>query len=266
MRLLEWIRDRCDGLQTLMQFDDWPFLILQRCFFQYPVIYRKGGVRFLMDRSGDDHAGLIDCVSRDVYFRHFPLLPRSHPLQVLDLGANSGGFGLALLLKGFEIERIVAVEMNLRTYARLVFNLTNNLGPRAVILNAAVCQQSGSLPVADNFGNVSNSIYDSQKNGTGTVTVPAVTLDELTEMYFPSGRIDILKMDIEFAEYEIIFSQTSQTIVRYDYLLIEIHEDNTHFEGALIERLKLLGFEILAGRGMRSYDVYLFGNRRLHMR
>lgn len=244
-----------------MLFDNWPFLVIQRCFFQSPLIYRKGTVRFVMDRSGDDQAGLMDCVARDVYFRHFPLLPRGHPLRVLDLGANSGGFGLALLLKGFAIERIVAVEMNLRTHARQVFNLTTNLGSKAVSVHAAVRGNSGSLIIADNSGNAANSIYDVQKSGTETIKVRAVTLDELTEAYFPTDRIDILKMDIEFAEYEIVFSETCQTIVRYDYVLIEIHEDNTHSERLLIQRLEALGFEMIAGKGKRRYDVYLFGNK-----
>jgi FkbM family methyltransferase len=261
MDLVRWILNRWDGLQTLLQFDNWPFLVLQRSFLQFPLVYHKGQVRFLMDRSGDDQAGLIDCVARDVYFRHFPSLPRSHPLRVLDLGANSGGFGLALLLKGFDIERIVAVEMNLRTHARLVFNLTNNLGGRAIPFHGAVCGKSGSLCVADNFGNVANSIYDVQKSGTETVEVRSVTLDELTLTYFPNDRVDILKVDIEFAEYEIFFSETCQTIDRYDYLLIEIHEDDTHSERPLIQRLEALGFETIAGKGKRRHDVYLFGNR-----
>jgi FkbM family methyltransferase len=259
MRLLTRIRHRWDGLQATMQFDNWPFLVVQRCCFQTPMVYRKRGVRFLVDRAGGDQYGLIECVARDMYSRHFPCLRTGRPLQVLDLGANSGGFGLALVLAGFEIERIVAVEMNLRTHARLSFNLVNNIGSKAALVHAAVCETKRSVLVADNGGWVGNSIYDQNLRDTPTLEVPGVTIDELTSAYFPNVRVDILKMDIEFAEYEVLFSETCKSIVQYDHLLIEIHEDERHKAKTLIRRLDELNFEMLAGN--RGDGVYFFGNR-----
>jgi FkbM family methyltransferase len=261
MRLLTWIRHRWYGLQATMQFDNWPFLVIQRCCFHTPMVYRKRDVRFLVDRAGGDQHGLIECVARDMYSRHFSHLTKGRPLRVLDLGANSGGFGLALILAGFEIERIVAVEMNLRTHARLAFNLINNIGSKAALVHAAVCETKHSILVADNGGWVGNSIYDQHLNDTPTLEVPSVTLDELTLSYFPNDRVDILKMDIEFAEYEVLFSETCQSIVQYDHLLIEIHEDEQHKETALIQRLDELNFEMLAGKSNRGDGVYFFGNR-----
>jgi FkbM family methyltransferase len=261
MRLLTWIRHRWDGLQATMQFDNWPFLVIQRCSFQTPMVYRKRGVRFLVDRAGGDQYGLIECVARDMYSRHFPRLTKGRPLRVLDLGANSGGFGLALILGRFEIERIVAVEMNLRTYARLAFNLVNNIGSKASPVHAAVCETKRGIRVADNTGWAGNSIYNQELSNTPTLEVPGVTFDELTLTYFPNERVDILKMDIEFAEYEVLFSETCKSIVQYDHLLIEIHEDERHKEKALIQRLDELNFEMLAGKGNRADSVYFFGNR-----
>jgi FkbM family methyltransferase len=259
MRLLTWIRHRWDGLQALVQFDNWPFLVIQRCCFQTPMVYRKRDIRFLVDRAGGDQHGLIECVARDMYSRHFAHLTKNRPLRVLDLGANSGGFGLALILAGFEVERIVAVEMNLRTHARLAFNLVNNIGSRATPVHAAVCEAKRSILVAENGGWVGNSIYHQHPVDTPTLEILGVTFDELTLTYFPSDRVDILKMDIEFAEYEVLFSETCKSIVQYDYLLIEIHEDEQHKEKTLIRRLDELNFEMLAGN--RGDGVYFFGNR-----
>jgi FkbM family methyltransferase len=259
MRLLTWIQHRCDGLRALMQFDNWAFLVVQRCCLQTPMVYRKRDIRFLVDRAGGDQHGLIECVARDMYSRHFAHLTKSRPLRVLDLGANSGGFGLALILGGFEIERIVAVEMNLRTHARLAFNLVNNIGSKATLVHAAVCEIKRSILVADNGGWVGNSIYHQNLSDTPTLEVSGVTLDELTFTYFPNDRVDILKMDIEFAEYEVLFSDTCKSIVQCDYLLIEIHEDERHAAKTLIRRLDELNFEMLAGN--RGDGVYFFGNR-----
>jgi len=244
-----------------MQFDNWPFLVIQRCCFQNPMVFRKRKMRFLVDRAGGDQYGLIECVARDVYSRYFPELPNGRPLRVLDLGANSGGLGLALILDGFEIERIVAVEMNLRTQARLTFNLVSNLGSKAALVHAAVCETKRTIRVADNDGWVGNSIYQQYLRGAPTLEVPGVTLDELTLTYFPNDRVDLLKMDIEFAEYEVLFAETSKSIAQYDHLLIEIHEDEQHKAKTLIRLLGELNFELIAGNGNQGTAVYFFGNR-----
>jgi FkbM family methyltransferase len=261
MRLLTWIQHRWEGLQALMQFDNWPFLVIQRCCFHDPMVFRKRNVRFLVDRAGGDQYGLIECVARDMYLRHFHRLPKDRPLRVMDLGANSGGLGLALILDGFEIERIVAVEMNFRTHARLSFNLVNNLGSKAAPVHAAVCATKGSIRVADNDGWVGNSIYQQPSGGAPTLEVPGVTLDELTLTYFRNERVDLLKMDIEFAEYEVLLSETCKSIEQYDHLLIEIHEDEQHKAKPLIRRLGELNFEKIADDGNQGTAVYFFGNR-----
>ena len=261
MKLLAWIRHRWDGLQALMRFDNWPFLIIQRCGFQTPMIYRKRNLRFLVDRASGDQHGLTDCVTSDIYSRHFPSLTKDRPLRVLDLGANIGGFALALILAGFEIERIVAVEMNIRTHARLAYNLVTNIGSKAAPVHAAVCNTKRNILVADNDGWVGNSIYDRSQGDTATLEVPGVTLDDLTMSYFPNERVDILKMDIEFAEYEVLFSATCKSIVQYDHLLIEIHEDEQHKARTLIRRLGELNFEMLTGKDNSDSGVYFFANR-----
>ena len=46
------------------------------------------------------------------------------PANVLDLGANNGGFPLLLHTSGIELKKVVSVEFNPRTFARLNFNLT----------------------------------------------------------------------------------------------------------------------------------------------
>jgi FkbM family methyltransferase len=259
MRLLTWIRYRWEGLQALMQFDNWPFLVIQRCCFQTAMVFRKRDVRFLVDRTGGDQYGLIECVARDMYSRHFGHLTRDHPLNVLDLGANAGGFGLALILAGFELERIVAVEMNLRTHARLTFNLVNNIGSKAVVVNAAVCDTKRSVSVANNAGWAGNSIYHQHSSDPSTLEVAGITLDELTSTYFPNDRIDIVKIDIEFAEYEVLLSETCKSISEYDHLLIEIHQDEHHKRKTLIRRLGELNFEMIADDS--GDGVYFFGNR-----
>jgi FkbM family methyltransferase len=178
--LVEWVRGKINGFRALMVFDNWPSLLLQRLFLrESPALYRKGGVTFLVDHKARDQEGLRVCFTSDMYARFFPLLPRSNPLAVLDLGANSGGFGLALSAQGFEIRRIVAVEITPRAFARLAFNIGYNFGRVATALNCGVCGCEGSIRVRDNLGWVCNSIYEKDNGLDDFVTVPGVTFDQL---------------------------------------------------------------------------------------
>jgi hypothetical protein len=98
-----------------MVFDNWPSLLLQRLFLrESPAFYRKGGVIFLVDHKAHDQEGLRVCFTTDMYSRFFSLFPRSNLLAVLDLGANCGGFALALSAQGFGIRRIAAFKITPR--------------------------------------------------------------------------------------------------------------------------------------------------------
>jgi hypothetical protein len=136
-----------------MLFDNWPSLPLQRLFLrESPAFYRKGGVIFWLITRRTIRKGFVyalPVIRTHVFFRFFP---RSNPLAILHLGANSGGFGLALSAQGFGIRRIVAVEITPRAFARLAFNLGYNFGRNATALNCGVCGCEGSIRVRDNLG------------------------------------------------------------------------------------------------------------------
>ena len=257
--LVEWVRGKIYGFRALMVFDNWPSLLLQRLFLrESPALYRKGGVTFLVDHKARDQEGLRVCFTSDMYSRFFPLFPRSNPLAVLDLGANSGGFGLALRAQGFEIRRIVAVEITPRAFARLAFNIGYNFGPVATALNCGVCGCEGSIRVRDNLGWVCNSIYEKDNGSDDFVTVPGVTFDQLYRDYFKNDKIDVAKIDIELAEYEVLYSDTCRNLSQCEFLLIEIHPHPTLSTDALIERIKKFGFELIGDSSPDHPWVYLF--------
>jgi FkbM family methyltransferase len=259
--LAEWIRGKIHGFRALMEFDNWPSLLLQRLFLrESPAFYRKGRVVFLADHKGRDQAWIRECFTTDAYSRFFSLFPRSNPLAVLDVGANSGDSALALCAAGFGIRRIVAVEITPRTFARLAFNLGYNFGCAATALNCGVCGCVGPIRVRDNLGWVGNSIYEKENGSDDFVTVPGVTFDQLYHDYFKNDKIDIAKIDIELAEYEVLYSDTCRNLTQCEFLLIEIHPLPWLSIDALIERIKKFGFELVADGGPDFPWVYLFRN------
>lgn len=233
------------GLRELLTFDNWPMLVLGRIFDRKTgfVAYRKNGCDILIDHGGGDECGTRPCIATDMYRRYLPFFSLRGPARVLDLGANGGGFPLMLKIAGLELAAVVCVEMNPLTYRRLQLNLITNLGFRAVALNAAVCAmpQDSEISLQPSRGSVGESMYtDKTGFSMAPVSVRTVTLQGLYNQHFNTQVIDICKIDIESAEYEVIASTPGQILRQIRYLVLELHDPAKNLE--LIEKIRALGF------------------------
>jgi FkbM family methyltransferase len=237
------------GLEAVFAFDNWPMLLLGRVFDRKTgfVAYRKKGFDILVDHRGGDQCGTRMCIATDTYSKYLPSFNLSGPVRVLDLGANGGGFPLMLRIKGVELARIVCVEMNPLTYRRLQVNLTTNLGPAAVAINAAVCGIQGSeIPIKPSRGGTGDSMYhDRDESSAPQILVPTITFQMLYDQYFKNEFVDICKVDIEGAEFELFASSADELVGKIRYLVMELHyfsDGGPAKAKALVERLTALGF------------------------
>lgn len=255
MILLMGIAQKISGFGALLQFDNWPMLILARAFDRRTglVTYRKGSLEVLVDHHGGDENGTRACLVSDMYRKHLQSMDRSRPVRVLDLGANGGGFPLLLLLEGFEVVQAVCVEMNPPTALRLFVNLDTNLNGRALGMNAAVCGANAGpeILLEPHRGGTALSIYD-QGVATGTrIAVPTVTIAALCERHFVNTSIDICKVDIEGAEYDALETTPEEVLRKIRNLIIEFHDAAR--TPRLINRLLDAGFrEISPDSGTRT--------------
>lgn len=243
------IATKIAGLRAVLVFDNWPMLVLGRIFDRRAgfVVYRKNGLEILVDHQGGDQTGTRQCIASDMYTRYLPEFKLSGRLRVMDLGANGGGFPLMLKIEGYELARVVCVEMNPLTYQRLQVNVTTNLRESTVALNAAVAGpgQTGEILLKPSRGGTSESMYANRAEAAGPhVAVRPVTLKALYEQYFDGEAIDICKVDIEGAEYEAL--ESAEDVLRWvRYLVIELHDPAK--SPALLEKLRGLGFVQIAG-------------------
>jgi FkbM family methyltransferase len=237
--------NRFEGLKSVFAFDNWPVLIIQRLFDRGAgfVIYRKRRFEILIDHRGGDENGTRECIVSDMYSRYLGSMNLAQPAAVLDLGANGGGFPLMLGIEGVRLAQAVCVEMNTLTCRRLEVNLAHNFGPSAVAINAAVC----GMPVGSEIqmeltrGSTSTSIDSGQaKVGIPSVPIRTTSLQALYDAYFKGALIDICKIDIEGAEYEVFDSTDDSILQKIRYLLIEFHHPEK--TPSLIERILRLGF------------------------
>jgi len=179
-----------------------------------------------------------------MYRQFVGFLPKGRPITVLDLGANGGGFGLMLLQEGFAIERVVAVEMNPATFQRLQFNLARNCHGHVQCINAAVSgiRREYRLPLGR--GSTSDNIYSgSETNAVATATVQGIPIDKIiSENLEGCATIDVCKIDIEGAEYEVLTEHCSLLARKIRCLIIELHDRPGHRRQDLLDALISAGF------------------------
>lgn len=252
-----------EGLRAILAFDNWPAVLFARLFDRGTgfVVYRKRGFDILIDHGGGDENGTRSCIATDMYRRYLPHFDLPRPARVLDLGANGGGFPLMLRIEGIKLARVVSVEMNPLTFLRLQLNLVTNLGAPAIAINAAVCGVSTApgLSFKPSRGGASESIYTASTDSSSPhVFVRMTTLEALYDEHFKNELLDICKVDIEGAEYDVVTSCPDGLLCKIRYIVIEFHDPSR--TPAFIARITDLGFtEVSVGTGHSQDD---FGDVR----
>jgi FkbM family methyltransferase len=131
-------------------------------------------------------------------------------MLMFDVGANRGDATLAALAQGY---RVIALEAAPRVYSRLVSNFIYN--PNVVPLRMAVADKD----------NERLKFYEAEEDGLSTLSkewltkegmpyngkphreieVNTITLDTLADKY---GNPDLIKIDVEGAEWEVLHGMT----------------------------------------------------------
>ncbi len=262
-----WLANKLNGLKALWKFDNRYQLLLSRLLFRTNGlnIYHLNGMQILIDHDAGDESGTRDVLVSQMYQQFLPEMKFTSPINVLDLGGNGGGFGLMLKVNHIPIKKIVAVEFNPNTCARMRFNLERNLDATVIGLNAAVCGERKTLQIKVGKGGTSDSIYNPINGENGKeVEVQGVTIDDLCNEYFNGEPIDLCKMDIEGAEHEIFALPHHNALKQVRFLIMEIHGNNHAKNQKILDTLASFGFREVKGKQVDEQDVHCFKNTRLN--
>ena len=235
--------------KTLFQFDNRWQLLINRLFWPNhgPAIYRLGELEIFIDHSAGDQDGTRSCLVPGLYnpcLSAIKDLPKD--LVVADLGSNGGGFLLFLKHKGYTIRRAVAVELNPHTWSRLVLNIYRNI-PDALqnitLLNGAAGGDDRKIEVSLGRGSVGDSISTESNTGAQQYRVPQFSLESIIRQIEPEMDIDLCKIDIEGAEYDLLDNTDRTCLRRCRHLVIEIHDVAGRSAEALKEQICAYGFQ-----------------------
>lgn len=156
---------------------------------------------------------------------------------VIDAGAYVGLFSLKA--SPFA-KRVVSVEPSRRNYSTLLQNIeansVTNIEPRQVALSSGK-----SMMGFRELGNGSSLVTTREM---ASYDVATVGLRELVEA---TSTVELLKLDVEGAEYDILLNSDLSTLARVRRLVAELHFFEPHDKerlGPIITRLKESGMKV----------------------
>jgi FkbM family methyltransferase len=121
---------------------------------------------------------------------------------VLDIGANIGYYTLIAAKLVGENGRVYAFEPDPDNFALLKKNIKINGYQNVILVQKAVSNKTGKLRLyLSDDSAAEHRIFDS-RDGRRSIEIEAIRLDDYFKDYF--GKIDLIKMDIEGAEWGAI--------------------------------------------------------------
>jgi FkbM family methyltransferase len=261
------LTNKINGIKEIWQFDNRWQLVFTRLFFpgEKINIYRYKGLEILEDHFAGDANGARALLTSPMYRQYLAEMELRAPLNVIDMGANNGGFPVLLKSEGLEIKKLVCVEMNPNTFSRLRFNIERNFECEQKLINGAVCGEHRTIDVALSEGSTRHNIYERNSNGQA-LQVQGYTFDEIFASAFGEEIVDLCKIDIEGAEFEVFSGPEHRSIIKCRYLLMEIHEKWGGSRENVRNRLNELGFREIDGESKNdeNFYVHFFVNKKLN--
>ena len=161
--------------------------------------------------------------------------------RAIDIGANIGLFTEWVLDRFGSDTEVISVEPN--SQAVEAFEFLHKDKPNVHLKKLAVSEKSGDeLELGVNPENSLISSLDHLEGLSLTEKVLTISLNDLLAD-FGWEECDLLKIDVEGAEYDIFKSVTSDDLKKFKFILMEFHYNNGRLRG-LLNKMKEAGFSI----------------------
>jgi FkbM family methyltransferase len=144
---------------------------------------------------------------------------RYKPLNIIDAGSNVG-YSCLYFASIFPDATIIGIEPETRNFKQLKFNTANYKNIKCI--QAGIWHQDAFISIKDE--NESSASFEVQENNNDQKSgLRGITIDSIaTENNFDS--IDILKIDIEGAEFNLFSSNPHTWLDKTRCVIIELHD------------------------------------------
>ena len=175
----------------------------------------------------------------------------------IDIGANVGSVSIFVdsFNKLFEDKiKVYAVEPEPNNIDLLNYNILNNPTETITVVNNAIWHKEGPVAVSNKGGN-SSIVHEIDGDFS---YIEAITIEQLLDRY-DIKEVDVMKIDIEGAEFDLIINTPLEILAKIKYLTLEFDKSFDGKFGIMVEKLsKQFGLEIL---GSPERGGYIYGNR-----
>lgn len=192
---------------------------------------------------------VIEVLIGDAY--HLDRLPWKSPselsLSVLDIGAHVGSFSVAFALR-YPLAIISAYEPSPHGAAYLKSNIAaNGLDDRVKGYEAAIASEPGSVRLYSN-GDASCEASVIRSSDLDRELEPSIAIECVAVAFEAAmrsaGKVDLVKMDCEGAEYDIILRSSPASWGSVSCVLLEYHPVSGHSWDELRRYFEDLGFAV----------------------
>jgi FkbM family methyltransferase len=207
-------------------------------------------IRHAVNRAGLD-------ISREHFRSRFVAMVHQHAIDtVLDVGANTGQFGVALRQAKYR-GRIVSVEPLGDAYAALAARAARD--PAWDVERAAVSDQPGTITMNVSGNSVSSSVLPMlerhadaapESKYVRTEQVAATTVDELMRRYALTPETTLVKIDVQGYE-KAVLDGARETLPRIGGVKTELSLVPLYDGQALLAEM----IEYLAGFGLELWMI-----------
>ncbi|RLG13733.1 hypothetical protein DRN69_05115 [Candidatus Pacearchaeota archaeon] len=187
------------------------------------VIYSlKNGLKLEVPNIKKNRTTILsieEIFGREIYFT--PFLNKAK--VIIDLGAQAGIYSLYAALKN-KNAKIYALEPDPDNFKQLCKNIEiNKLQGVIIPFKKAVSKENGELFFyISNQSSRSSSLFKLKSPGS-RIMVDSISLQSLFEI-LELNRCDVLKVDIEGAEYEVFYNSPTKIVRKIDNICMECHD------------------------------------------
>ena len=176
----------------------------------------------------------------------------------VDIGANIGA--VSIFVDSFNKNRgydnkikVYAIEPEPNNLSLLNENIQNNPIENITIVDKAIWHEETKVSISNRGGN--SNILNLGEDGS---EVLSITMETLFSTYNIT-EVDVMKIDIEGAEFDLIINTPAETLAKINRLVLEFDKSFDGRFGQMIEKLsKQFGIDIL---GSPERGGYVYANR-----
>lgn len=164
---------------------------------------------------------------------------------VVDVGSNIGLFTELARTKG--AKNIYSLEINQNSIK--TFKDIHEKNKSVYLIEKGLSGNSGSQEIYIDPSNslISSINKDHQNSFTNSTSVEMLSFTDFVKS-FDIQNIDLIKIDVEGAEYEIFDSISEEDIKKLNYIILEFHDNfGGVLQGSIINKLNQFGFQ---------YEIY----------